>query len=251
MVSAAAAPAAAGGGQDSPTDSGRFSPSAEAVAAAEARKAEGTASLKAGDFEEAASGYGRAIMALCPPGEASTDALDEISEELAARLPTTAAVMLCNRCAANQRRNDLVLAESDARAAVSCDPSWFKTHLRLGEVLKGLGFLEEAKDSLEKALELEPGNRVAERLLQAVARASAAEGGDQQVSEGGTGMGGMEGMGGMGGMGGIGGMGGMGGFPGMGGMGGMPAGLAGFMSNPGMQQAAAEMMSNPAMQQMA
>jgi len=117
-------------------------------------------------------------------------------------------------------------ALEDADSCTKVNPQFVKGYVRKGLAQFNLGQYEEAYESYEEGLKVDPENTELKTGRQS------ATGKMLESMQQGGGMGGFPGMGGMGGM--PGGMGGMGGMPGgMGGMGGMPGGMGGMGGMPG------------------
>lgn len=157
------------------------------------------------------------------------DALKAYTEALA--LDPTNAIIYCNRAAAYSKLNQHDLAAKDCEIALAFDGSYAKAYGRYGLALHGLGMLKEAKESLEKAVSLDPENQLYKNNLKLVEDSMASAAG----VEGGPG-------------------GFPGGFPGMPagmpGPGGLPGGMFDMLQNPDFQSSMMNMMQNPQIQQM-
>lgn len=68
------------------------------------------------------------------------------------------AVYYCNRAAAYSKIGNHDQAIKDCRTALSIDPSYSKAYGRLGLAYSSLEWYKEAKESYQKALEMEPDN---------------------------------------------------------------------------------------------
>ena len=69
-----------------------------------------------------------------------------------------------NRSAAHSKLEEFEQALRDADACVRLRPEWGKAHGRRGHALQGLRRFDEAKQSYEAALKLDPGNKVRSSL---------------------------------------------------------------------------------------
>lgn len=115
---------------------------ADAVDNLEALKLEGNDFFRVEEYHEAIAAYTAAI---------------NIAPE-ASRAP-----LHCNRSAAHNRlghKDDFQMAKEDAEIAIDLKPSWAKPHHRLGEANEKLGNFKLARASFERALELEPEERM-------------------------------------------------------------------------------------------
>ncbi|KAK6635184.1 hypothetical protein RUM43_007943 [Polyplax serrata] len=123
-----------------PASSSSFVPTKTATAAekeeAEQLKTEGNNLVKAEKFEEAIQCYTKAI-------------------ELDPNNP----VYYCNRAAAYSRLNNHLATIDDCKAALKIEPTYSKAYGRLGFAYTSLNMFQEATQSYQKALELEPGNQ--------------------------------------------------------------------------------------------
>jgi small glutamine-rich tetratricopeptide repeat-containing protein alpha len=138
-----------------------------------------------------------------------------------------------NRAAAYTQLKEFEHAVEDCVAALALKPDFAKAHSRLANAFLNLNRLEEAQQSAERTLELDPSNGVAAAVLEKI-KSQKDSGKGKPTPRGGPPVmpGGMP-------------RGPPAGFPGMGG-GGMPD-LGSMMNDPMMQQ----MMQNPQMMQMA
>jgi len=74
-------------------------------------------------------------------------------------------IVYSNRALAFNLSNKLEEALRDAEKAISMKPTWSEGYYRKGEALKRLNKLEEAKEVLEKAHELDPENEMIKKSL--------------------------------------------------------------------------------------
>jgi len=63
-------------------------------------------------------------------------------------------------------------AEKDCSLALALDDGYLKAYLRRGTARIRLGNLEEASEDFKKALEIEPGNKLARTELAAINKVS-------------------------------------------------------------------------------
>lgn len=103
---------------------------------AEKLKTEGNNLVKAEKFEEAIQCYTKAMQ-----------------------LDPNNPVYYCNRAAAYSRLNNHHATIDDCKAALKIEPTYSKAYGRLGFAYTSLKMFQEAKQSYQKALELEPGNQ--------------------------------------------------------------------------------------------
>ncbi|XP_015607455.1 small glutamine-rich tetratricopeptide repeat-containing protein alpha [Cephus cinctus] len=109
--------------------------SPEAKAEAERLKNEGNALIRAEKYHEALVNYTKAIQ-----------------------LDGHNAVYYCNRAAVHSKIGNPQQVIKDCQTALSIDPSYSKAYGRLGLAYSSLERHKEAKESYQKALELEPDN---------------------------------------------------------------------------------------------
>lgn len=115
----------------------------EAKAEAEKLKNEGNALMKAEKYHDALANYTKAIQ-----------------------LDGRNAVYYCNRAAGYSKIGNHQLAIKDCHTALSIDPSYSKAYGRLGLAYSSLQRHKEAKESYQKALEMEPDNESYKNNLQ-------------------------------------------------------------------------------------
>jgi len=161
-------------------------------------KEDGNEFLKRKEFEKAVEAYSSAIDAN-PTGPHSH-------------------IFYANRAAAYMQMQELEKCADDCTMAVTLDPSYVKAYIRLASATQKLGRTEEAKENANRALELEPENESAKKILASVNTGGSFAGGE---------------------------------MPGMPGMPGGMGGLTGMMNNPAMREMASKMMQDPQMMQMA
>ncbi|GME85561.1 unnamed protein product [Ambrosiozyma monospora] len=113
---------------------------------AEELKAQGNKAFSAKEFDKAIELFTKAI---------------EVS-------PTPNHVLYSNRSACYTSIHKYNEALKDAQECVKINPTWAKGYNRVGAAQFGLKDLESAKVSYEKALDLDPSNKIAEAGLQAI-----------------------------------------------------------------------------------
>ncbi len=204
----------------------------EAEAAALELKNQGNKFLNDKNYDEALSCYQKAVDA-CPAG------------------PKTY-IFHANAAAALIHLNRYEEAAEQCAFSIGLKEDYAKAHTRLGYAKMEMGDAAGAIPSLERALQISPGNDLAQRHLKTArgkagvsASASAGARSGAVAGDTGAGAGGMPDLSALAGM--MGGAGG-GGPGGAGGMGGM---MQAMMQNPAMMQQAQAAMQNPAMMQMA
>lgn len=127
------------------------------------------------------------------------------------------AVYYCNRAAAHSKIGNYQQAIKDCHTALSIDPSYSKAYGRLGLAYSSLQRHKEAKESYQKALEMEPDNESYKNNLQVAEEKLAQPSMNNMGLSGGT-------------------------LPGM--------DLSSLLSNPALMNMARQMLSNPALQNM-
>lgn len=73
-------------------------------------------------------------------------------------MDVTNAVLYSNRSAAYAKGNQYDLALKDAEKAIEIKPDWSKAYSRKGTSLAYLGRLDEAIETYEKGLQIDPNN---------------------------------------------------------------------------------------------
>ena len=177
------------------------------VALGDEFKAEGNEWIQKREYAKAVASYTEAINA-CPTGDSTY-------------------IYYCNRAAAHLYLQNNEQAYEDCAITVGLNPSYPKGHARLAQAAMNLGNEEEAEESANKALELEPGNAVAKTILAKLnskSMAPAASGNPMADLMKGMDPSMLAGLG--------------------GGGGGMPD-IGGMMNNPGMMEMAQKMMQDP------
>ena len=106
-------------------------------------KAIGDAAFRSGNFQEAITGYSNAL-----------------------ELDPTNYVLLSNRSAAHLKAANKSKSLQDAKACVDANPNFTKGYSRLAAAQQSLGRWNDAKESYEKLLSLEPDNAVAKKGLE-------------------------------------------------------------------------------------
>lgn len=79
-------------------------------------------------------------------------------------MPSTPQI-LSNVVACKLHLNESAGALDDAKACVAADPRWAKGHLRLAEVYSALGKSNDACNECQRAINLDPGNANAKRIM--------------------------------------------------------------------------------------
>lgn len=118
---------------------------AEAEKQAEAKKNEGNAKLTQQDYDGALALYTEAIE-LCPKGVNSH-------------------LFFANRAAAYTYLKEYMLAADDCLEAIALKPEYGKAHARLAQAYFSLNKPKEAVIAANDALRFEPGNSVAQNIL--------------------------------------------------------------------------------------
>jgi len=114
----------------------------------QAARDQGKAEFQQGNYDRALESF-RAALSLQP---GSVDQQLLLSNMVACRLQLGGAA---------QAR----AAVADAQQCISLNPSWAKGHVRLASAYAVLGQSNDACNSLQKALRLDPGNQVARKML--------------------------------------------------------------------------------------
>lgn len=112
-------------------------------------KAQGNKFFSSKEFDKAIEYFGKAIEASSEPNH----------------------VLYSNRSACYASLKDFKKALEDAEECVKINSTWAKGYNRVAAAQHGLGQLEEARKSYNKALELEPGNSMAKEGLKSVEEA--------------------------------------------------------------------------------
>eukprot|EP00296_Roombia_truncata_P000085 JP435744.1.p1 GENE.JP435744.1~~JP435744.1.p1 ORF type:complete len:485 (+),score=111.09 JP435744.1:3-1457(+) len=138
------------------------------------RKEEGNALFKSQDYTAAGSSYSQAVDYL-EYVEGDSDSEDEAPAEPptkitkveidAVRLPS-----LLNLAAANLKTENFAEAEKAAGKALTIDSNNIKALFRRGQALVSLGNLDEAKVVLNKAKEVDPGNKDVQNQLALISK---------------------------------------------------------------------------------
>lgn len=120
---------------------------------AEEFKAQGNKHFAAKEFEQAIQQFSLAIDASPVPNH----------------------VLYSNRSACYASLKDFSKALEDAQKCIEVNPLWAKGHNRVGAAQYGLGNYDDAKAAYSKALELEPGNAMAQSGLTSVESAESSQ----------------------------------------------------------------------------
>ena len=115
----------------------------------QAARDQGKAEFQQGNYDRALESF-RAALAMQQSGSVDRQLL--LSNMVACRLQLGGAA---------QAR----AAVADAQQCIALNPSWAKGHVRLASAYAVLGQSNDACNSLQKALRLDPGNQVARRML--------------------------------------------------------------------------------------
>lgn len=129
---------------------------------AEEYKAQGNKYFTAKEFDQAIEQFTLAIDASLQPNH----------------------VLFSNRSACYASLKDFPKALDDAQKCVEVNPLWSKGYNRVGAAQYGLGNFDDAKSAYSKALELEPGNAMAQSGLSSVESAEAAQHGQPDMGLG-------------------------------------------------------------------
>lgn len=121
------------------------------MSTAEEYKAEGNKYFAAKDFEKAIESFTKAIEASPEPNH----------------------VLYSNRSGSYASLKNFTKALDDAEECIKINPSWPKGYTRLATAQFGLGNLENAKESYNKCLSLDPNNNMAKEGIKSVEQAEA------------------------------------------------------------------------------